>query len=110
MVKSKKIQEKAINLFFDDSRKFSIPQKETICKQLKISIYDLDRFLDCYYEELEELSIVRLTWCQVYPNSYTQAVKFNFIDSIVKNEHENLIRSQLKETRDIVNLERGEAV
>jgi hypothetical protein len=107
MQTSQKIQKQAISLFFDNSREFSIPQKETICKQLKISSCELDRILDRYYEEIEELSLVRLTWCQTHPNSYTLPSKTSFIDFIVKNEHEKQIRQRLKENNTF---ERGVAV
>jgi hypothetical protein len=110
MQKSKKIQEKAINLFFEKECQrmhLQIMQKETICKQLKISIYELDRILDRYYEEIEELNLIRLTWCQTHPNSYTLPKKQSFIDFIVQKEHEKQIKQRLKENN---NFERGVAV
>jgi hypothetical protein len=99
MQNRKEIQNQVLSLFFDNSRKFSISQKETICEQLSISIFELDRILDNYYANLEKFNVFRLSWTQTHPNSYTLPSKTSFIDAVVKSEHEKLLKTQLKEKR-----------
>ena len=78
MQNRKEIQNQVLSLFFDNSRRFSISQKETICDQLNISIYELDRILDAYYANLEKFNVFRLAWTQTHPNSYTLPNKDKF--------------------------------
>lgn len=101
-----KIQKQALSLFFE-GKEHSCLQKQTICRRLNISIYELDRILDTYYAELEKVNVFRLAWTQTHSNSYTLPKKQSFIDFIVKKEHDKHARQQLKENND---LERGVAV
>jgi hypothetical protein len=88
-----KIREQVISLFFNG--KYSCIQKQTICKRLKISIYELDRILDNYYAELDKSNVFSQAWTQVHPNSYTKPKKQSFIDAIVRQQ-----KSQLKKEKD----------
>ena len=99
MQTSQKIQNQVISLFFSQ-KEYCIPQKETICEQLNITIYELDRILDNYYAELEKVNVFKLSWNRVHQNSYTTPAKTSFIDSIVKNEYVKLQKAQLRETNN----------
>jgi hypothetical protein len=76
-----KISEQVIFLFFNKCLK-----KQTICKRLQISIYELDRILDAYYNERAKSNFFCLTWCKTHLNSYTIPKKQSFIDFIVQKE------------------------
>ena len=101
-----KIQEQAISLFFSE-KTYACLQKNTICKRLNISIYELDRILDNYYAEMDNVNVFRLAWPQTHPSSYILPKKQSFIDFIVKKEHGKYVRQQLKENNG---LERGVAI
>jgi hypothetical protein len=90
-----KISDQVISLFFNS--KYSCLKKQTICKRLNISIYELDRILDNYYAELDKSNVFSQAWTQVHQNSYMIPKKQSFIDSIVQSEHEKQIRQRLKE-------------
>ena len=100
MSKSKNIKKKAINMYFNHKYRNgekALLSKELICERLQISIYELDRIIGNHYAELDKVNVFRLMWTQSHPNSYTQTVKFSFIDSIMKQECVKLQKSQLKE-------------